>query len=95
MGVSYPGAILADLVFNPRDTEAIQGDISLPAFCGTVCGRLCDLDCRTDRFGSGIPQGQKIPPSIPVYRCRDMYRRLLKARELGLDEGDTSTLEED
>ena len=74
VGVSHFGAFLADLVFNPRDTEALPGDISMPAFCGTIRERLRDLDCRNDWFGSGIPQGQKIPLSIPVYRRGDMYR---------------------
>ena len=59
MGVSHSGAILADLVFNPRHTEALPGDISLPAFCGTVRGRLRDLDCGNDWFGSGISQGKE------------------------------------
>jgi acetyl-CoA synthetase len=33
-------------------------------------------------------------PSIPRTRSGKIMRRLLKARELGLPEGDTSTLEE-
>ena len=32
---------------------------------------------------------------LPKTRSGKIMRRLLKARELGLDEGDTSTLEED
>ena len=75
VGVSHPGAFLANLVFNPRDTEAIKGDISLPAFGGTIRERLRDLDCRNDWLGSGIPQGQKVPLSIPVYRRGDICRR--------------------
>ena len=34
-------------------------------------------------------------PSLPKTRSGKIMRRLLKARELGLPEGDTSTLEED
>ena len=75
MGISHHGAFLADLVFDPRDTEALQGNISLPAFRGTVCERLRDLDSRTDRFGYGISQGQKISLSIPVYNRGDICHR--------------------
>ncbi|MBI4201168.1 MAG: acetate--CoA ligase, partial [Chloroflexi bacterium] len=34
-------------------------------------------------------------PSLPKTRSGKIMRRLLKARELGLPEGDTSTLEEE
>jgi acetyl-CoA synthetase len=34
-------------------------------------------------------------PGLPKTRSGKIMRRLLKARELGLPEGDTSTLEED
>ena len=34
-------------------------------------------------------------PSLPKTRSGKIMRRLLKARELGLPEGDTSTLEDD
>jgi acetyl-CoA synthetase len=34
-------------------------------------------------------------PSLPKTRSGKIMRRLLKARELGLPEGDISTLEED
>lgn len=75
VGVSHPGAFLADLVFNPRDTETLQSHVSLPAFCGTVCEWLCYLACRTDRFGSGIPKGKELPSSIPICRRGDIYNR--------------------
>ena len=41
------------------------------------------------------PREIEIIPSLPKTRSGKIMRRLLKARELGLDEGDTSTLEED
>jgi hypothetical protein len=75
VGVSHPWAFLADLVFNPCDTETLKGNISVPAFCGTVRERICDLDCRINWLGYGISQGKEIPPSIPIYSRRNIYHR--------------------
>jgi acetyl-CoA synthetase len=41
------------------------------------------------------PREIEFTPSLPKTRSGKIMRRLLKARELGLPEGDTSTLEED
>ena len=41
------------------------------------------------------PREIEIIPGLPKTRSGKIMRRLLKARELGLDEGDVSTLEED
>jgi acetyl-CoA synthetase len=41
------------------------------------------------------PREIEIVPSLPKTRSGKIMRRLLKARELGLPEGDTSTLEDD
>ena len=41
------------------------------------------------------PREIEIVDSLPKTRSGKIMRRLLKARELGLPEGDTSTLEED
>ena len=41
------------------------------------------------------PREIEIIPGLPKTRSGKIMRRLLKARELGLEEGDTSTLEED
>jgi acetyl-CoA synthetase len=49
-----------------------------------------------DKLGAGIaPREIEFVPSLPKTRSGKIMRRLLKARELGLPEGDTSTLEED
>ena len=40
-------------------------------------------------------QGDRVPPTLPRTRSGKIMRRLLKARELGLPEGDMSTLESD
>jgi acetyl-CoA synthetase len=48
------------------------------------------------KLGSGIaPREIDFVPSLPKTRSGKIMRRLLKARELGLPEGDTSTLEDD
>ncbi|MEX0801246.1 MAG: acetate--CoA ligase [Dehalococcoidia bacterium] len=49
-----------------------------------------------DKLGAGIaPREIEFVDSLPKTRSGKIMRRLLKARELGLPEGDTSTLEED
>jgi acetyl-CoA synthetase len=46
------------------------------------------------RLGSAVaPKEISFTPSLPKTRSGKIMRRLLKARELGLPEGDTSTLE--
>ena len=48
------------------------------------------------RLGPGVaPREIDFLPTLPKTRSGKIMRRLLKARELGLPEGDTSTLEED
>jgi acetyl-CoA synthetase len=48
-----------------------------------------------DRLGSAVaPREIDFLPGLPKTRSGKIMRRLLKARELGLDEGDTSTLED-
>jgi acetyl-CoA synthetase len=49
-----------------------------------------------DKLGAGVaPREIDFVDSLPKTRSGKIMRRLLKARELGLPEGDTSTLEED
>ncbi len=49
-----------------------------------------------NKLSAGIaPREIDFIPSLPKTRSGKIMRRLLKARELGLPEGDTSTLEED
>ncbi len=46
------------------------------------------------RLGAVVaPKELAVLPSLPRTRSGKILRRLLKARELGLPEGDTSTLE--
>jgi acetyl-CoA synthetase len=45
------------------------------------------------RLGSVAPREIAFDPALPHTRCGKVMRRLLKARELGLPEGDLSTVE--
>jgi acetyl-CoA synthetase len=48
------------------------------------------------RLGAAVaPRSIEVKDTIPKTRSGKIMRRLLKARELGLPEGDTSTLETD
>jgi acetyl-CoA synthetase len=48
-----------------------------------------------DKLGPGVaPREIEFVASLPKTRSGKIMRRLLKARELGLPEGDTSTLED-
>ena len=57
--------------------------------------RALNRHCRT-RLGPAVaPREIAVIDILPKTRSGKIMRRLLKARELGLDEGDTSTLEDD
>jgi acetyl-CoA synthetase len=57
--------------------------------------RVLTRHCR-DRLGPAVaPREIAVIDVLPKTRSGKIMRRLLKARELGLPEGDTSTLEED
>ena len=57
--------------------------------------RSLNRHCRT-RLGPAVaPREIAVIDILPKTRSGKIMRRLLKARELGLDEGDTSTLEDD
>ena len=45
------------------------------------------------RLGAVAPKEIEFDQNLPLTRSGKVMRRLLKARELGLDTGDTSTLE--
>ena len=59
-----------------------------------IRGELIQL--ARQRLGNiAAPREVDFLPSLPKTRSGKIMRRLLKARELGLPEGDTSTLEDD
>jgi len=72
------------------------------AFVVVKAGQVADDSLRLDllgfsrqRLGSAVaPKEIEFTASLPKTRSGKILRRLLKARELGLPEGDTSTLED-
>ncbi|MFH1350153.1 MAG: hypothetical protein ABII26_04370 [Pseudomonadota bacterium] len=50
---------------------------------------------RRKLHAGACPREIKFVPGLPKTKSGKIMRRLLKARELGLPEGDTSTLEEE
>ena len=75
--------------------EIVKAFISLnPGFQPSDALKLDILGFARKHLGSAIaPKEIDVLVSIPKTRSGKLMRRLLKARELGLPEGDTSTLE--
>ncbi|HAT2067347.1 TPA: acetate--CoA ligase [Legionella pneumophila] len=80
---------------DPVAMELVKAFISLnPGFQESDELKLEILGFARKHLGVAIaPKEIDILPSIPKTRSGKLMRRLLKARELGLPEGDTSTLE--
>jgi acetyl-CoA synthetase len=80
---------------DPTALEIVKAFVSLkPGFeANDALGREL-LGCARTRLGAAIaPKEIAFLPGLPRTRSGKILRRLLKARELGLPEGDTSTLE--
>ena len=80
---------------DPVAMEIVKAFISLnPGFQPSDALKLDILGFARKHLGSAIaPKEIDVLVSIPKTRSGKLMRRLLKARELGLPEGDTSTLE--
>jgi acetyl-CoA synthetase len=80
---------------DPMALEIVKAFVALkPGFEGTEALQLELLGFARTRLGAAVaPKELSFVPSIPKNRAGKIMRRLLKARELGLPEGDTSTLE--
>ncbi len=95
--VEHPAVSEAGVIGKPDETV---GEI-VKAFVTLNPGTVADEALRTDlmrharsRLGAAVaPREIDIVDSLPHTRSGKIMRRLLKARELGLDEGDLSTLE--
>jgi acetyl-CoA synthetase len=95
--MEHPAVAEAGVIGKP---DAIAGEV-VKAFVALKPGRTDDESLRRDllafarkRLGTTVaPKEIAIVPSLPRTRSGKILRRLLKARELGLPEGDTSTLE--
>jgi acetyl-CoA synthetase len=80
---------------DPIVGEVVKAFVSLkPGFEPTQALRMELLGHARIRLGAAVaPKEVAFLPNLPRTRSGKIMRRLLKARELGLPEGDTSTLE--
>jgi acetyl-CoA synthetase len=80
---------------DPVALEVVKAFVALkPGFEASEALRHELLGFARSRLGAVVaPKEVDIVPSLPKNRAGKIMRRLLKARELGLPEGDTSTLE--
>lgn len=81
---------------DPQAYEIVKAFVALkPDFPPTDQLRRELLGLARSRLGAAVaPKEIEFIPKLPKTRSGKIMRRLLKARELGLPEGDTSTLEE-
>jgi len=80
---------------DPAAFEIVKAFVSLkPGFTGDEALRRGILALARRRLGAAVaPKELAFLPALPRTRSGKIMRRLLKARELGLPEGDLSTLE--
>ncbi len=97
--MEHPAVAEAGVIGKP---DAMVGEV-VKAFVSLKDGYEASEALRRDllafarvRLGAVVaPKEIEFLPSLPKTRSGKIMRRLLKARELGLPEGDTSTLEAD
>jgi len=95
--LEHPAVAEAGVIGKPDPVamEIVKAFVSLKP--GYEAGEALErelLGFARTRLGSAVaPKEIAIVPSLPRTRSGKIMRRLLKARELGLPEGDTSTLE--
>ncbi len=95
--LEHPSVAEAGVIGKP---DEIAGEL-VKAFVSLVPGQTADEELRREllafarrRLGSSVaPREIEIVAAVPRNRSGKIMRRLLKARELGLPEGDISTLE--
>ena len=96
--MEHPAVAEAGVIGKPDPVamEVVKAFVSLRAgFTDTPELRRAILGHARTRLGAVVaPKEIAVAPSLPKTRSGKIMRRLLKARELGLPEGDTSTLEE-
>jgi acetyl-CoA synthetase len=96
--MEHPAVAEAGVIGKPDPValEIVKAFVSLKAgFTATPELRRALLAHARARLGAVVaPKEIEITASLPKTRSGKIMRRLLKARELGLPEGDTSTLEE-
>jgi acetyl-CoA synthetase len=95
--MEHPAVAEAGVIGKP---DPIAGEL-VKAFVSLKPGHAADEALRREllgfsrkRLGTAVaPKEIEFVASLPRTRSGKILRRLLKARELGLPEGDTSTLE--
>ncbi|HEY7745918.1 MAG TPA: AMP-binding protein [Desulfuromonadales bacterium] len=96
--MEHPAVAEAGVIGKPEPTigELVKAFIALkPGFAAGETLRLELLGFARSRLGSAVaPKEIAFIDRLPRTRSGKIMRRLLKARELGLPEGDTSTLED-
>jgi acetyl-CoA synthetase len=96
--MEHPAVAEAGVIGKPDPVamEVVKAFVSLKAgVADTPELRRAILAHARTRLGAVVaPKEIAVTPSLPKTRSGKIMRRLLKARELGLPEGDTSTLEE-
>jgi len=95
--MEHPAVAEAGVIGKPDETvgEVVKAFVSLKkGFEASDALRLELLGHARKKLGAAVaPKEIDFLPSLPRTRSGKIMRRLLKARELGLPEGDTSTLE--
>ncbi|MCM2306085.1 MAG: acetate--CoA ligase [Sulfuritalea sp.] len=95
--MEHPAVAEAGVIGKPDPVvgEVVKAFVSLKqGFAASEALRLELLGHARKRLGAAVaPKEIAFLPSLPRTRSGKIMRRLLKARELGLPEGDTSTLE--
>ncbi len=95
--MEHPAVAEAGVIGKPDAVvgEVVKAFVSLkPGFVPDEALRLALLGHARKRLGAAVaPKEIDFLPTLPRTRSGKIMRRLLKARELGLPEGDTSTLE--
>ncbi len=97
--IEHPAVVEAGVIGKP---DAMAGEV-VKAFVALRDGHEPTEELRRDimafarkKLAAAVaPREIDFIPSLPKTRSGKIMRRLLKARELGLPEGDTSTLEDD
>jgi acetyl-CoA synthetase len=97
--MEHPAVAEAGVIGKPDPVamEVVKAFVALkPGFEASETLRRELMALTRKRLGAAVaPREIEFQPSLPKTRSGKIMRRLLKARELGLPEGDLSTLEEE